>query len=740
MKTALHTFADIFDTKFDADGEEVLLQKIVIPMIQRDYAQGREGSDISRIRTRFLESLHRAIIDEPITLDFVYGDIKNGIMTPLDGQQRLTTLYLLHWYAAKRDNIPEQQYEFLNRFTYETRYSARHFCISLVKHIPSFKQSISAEIINQFWFPLDWKKDPTIASMLTMLDAIDDTFSDIPNLWEKLKNGAITFYFLPIKDMGLTDELYIKMNSRGKPLTQFEHFKAELERELKVIDEDLAKRIAHKIDIVWTELLWPYRGDDNIIDDEFLRYFKFICDVICYHAGGTPQGRRYDEFDLLKEYFSRSSENVRENAQTLETYFDCWCDLKNEKPSEFLARILSKKHEPGKVTIENRFDIDIFNDCLNNYADSTGRRRAFPLNRIVFLYAITSYLIHRDIVSENQFVRRLRIINNLILNSEDEISDSIYRTSGNRMPAILAQVDNIMISGTIGEEIENNFSPVQLAEEVEKIKWVTMHPDEAERLYALEDHQLLHGQISIVGLENLECFEKFPELFQCKWDKVDCALMVTAFYPQRENSWRYQFGTSSIRHIAAWRNLFHKSRNNIGFEKTKETLIKLLSQLDQITNDTLDEIVTTYVSECENKNEFPFQYYYVKYPEFRPGSYGKYAFSTHEPVGQRYVVSVMQTETKFSEYTYVPYFKIVDKDHLTKDDHGQKLVYPEAYIICRYNSYEVKKNGTDQVIDTIPIKQNNKIDIEDRVLCLKQYLESSPEILYKAPDGIEGNT
>ena len=65
------------------------------------------------------------------------------------------------------------------------------------------------------------------------------------------------------------------------------------------------------------------------------------------------------------------------------------------------------------------------------------------------------------------------------------------------MPAILAQVDHIMISGTIREEIENNFSPVQLAEEAEKIKWVAMHPEEAERLYALEDHQLLHGQISI---------------------------------------------------------------------------------------------------------------------------------------------------------------------------------------------------------------------------------------------------
>ena len=36
----------------------------------------------------------------------MYGDIdENGRMTPLDGQQRLTTLFLLHVYAAKKENI-----------------------------------------------------------------------------------------------------------------------------------------------------------------------------------------------------------------------------------------------------------------------------------------------------------------------------------------------------------------------------------------------------------------------------------------------------------------------------------------------------------------------------------------------------------------------------------------------------------------------------------------------------------
>ena len=97
MSTTLHSFIDIFDANF-GDGEDLVqLKKIEIPIIQRDYAQGRKNNDVDRVRRRFLESLYKAVTEKPIILDFVYGDIdKDGVMTPLDGQQRLTTLYLLH--------------------------------------------------------------------------------------------------------------------------------------------------------------------------------------------------------------------------------------------------------------------------------------------------------------------------------------------------------------------------------------------------------------------------------------------------------------------------------------------------------------------------------------------------------------------------------------------------------------------------------------------------------------------
>ncbi len=720
MKTNLHSFIDLYNTEFTVGDELVQLDKIVIPIIQRDYAQGRISPDIDRVRERFLDSLYLAITVKPITLDFIYGDINaQGEMYPLDGQQRLTTLFLLHWYAVKKENIPETEYQFLNNFSYETRYSARYFCRHLTKFNPTFNDNISKEIVNQHWFPLDWKKDPTVASMLVMLDAIQKKFVDTDDIWASLKSGSISFYFLAIKDMGLTDELYIKMNSRGKPLTPFEHFKAEFERKISFIDKDLSKRILRKIDIEWTELLWQYRGNNNIIDDEFLRYFKFICDIICYKQGKSPQGRSNDEFDLLNEYFSENNSKTLDNISLFENYFDCWLDIEL-KPNEFLHKFISHEHELEKVKIENRDEIDIFQDCLNKYSDISGRRRAFPLNKIVLLYAIISYLLNKNRISEKQFARRLRIINNLITNSVDDISDSESRSSGNRMPAILKQVDYIMLTGAIDTEIENNFSAVQLEEELTKIEWLKNNPDKTEKLFKLEDHTLLQGQISIIGLENYQYFDEFHQLFKCKYDYIDCAMMSIGYYGQQEqNGWRHQLGSSAL--SSPWRELFHKSSNKY-YEKTKEILIKLLSRTKDFTDDLLLDIIENYLSECEDKSIFEWRYYYIKYSDFRPGRYGKYA--NGNVYQNPYLFTVMATRSKLSQNSYMPFLKIVDQKNLSKDTFGQQLMYDNHYIYCLNDSFVIKSIEGDREISRINISQNDsKFDTENRIDKLKMFLK-----------------
>lgn len=732
MSTTLHSFMDIFETEFEAGEEVVQLQKIAIPLIQRDYAQGRMDGDVNRVRSRFLSALYDAITNKPITLDFVYGDIdEKGIMTPLDGQQRLTTLFLLHWYAAKRGNIAKEESEFLARFSYETRYSARYFCTELVNFCPSFNEKISAEIINQAWFPLDWKKDPTISSMLVMLDAINDKFKDVEDIWSKLKNGAITFYFLPIKDMGLTDELYIKMNSRGKPLTLFEHFKAELEREIRTLDDKTgnknAERIVAKIDKAWTDLLWRYRNsgsgdaaDDNIIDDEFLRYFKFICNIICYRSGKSPQGYSNDVFELLHLYFSCNDEvNSPKNIATLESFFDCWCNIGGfANPTQFLESFMSFNHADGKIIVDTRYKVDIFEDCIHSYSDKSGRLRQFPLNRIVLLYAITMYLQNQATVTYEEFVRRIRIVNNLIQNSEDEVSDRLDR---NRIPAILQAVDAIILKGEIDESLDNNFNVNQIQEEKDKIAFLIDNPSKSDVLFALEDHPMLKGQISIVGLDNLDYYDRFVSLFKCSWDKIDCALMTFGNYGQQErNNWRYQFASKSMQ--LAWDELFHMSANK-GFDNTKAILIALLESNTNFDNSVLDSIISSYIAECENNSTYPWTYYYVKYSVFRPGSFGK--LSNSNVAEKPYLFSVLQTRSAWSQNTYMPYLKAVDDAHLSRDSMGQRLEYTGVHVTCENAGYMFQTFGEESTVEKVEIQQNSEgIDTEDRIILLRNTLAS----------------
>lgn len=98
-----------------------------------------------------------------------------------------------------------------------------------------------------------------------------------------------------------------------------------------------------------------------------------------------------------------------------------------------------------------------------------------------------------SIIKYSDFARRIRIVNNLIQNSGDEVSD---RTDRNRMPAILAQTEAIIATGKIDDSIEKSFNVNQLSEEKKKIEFLDDNPGQAKTMFELEDHPMLKGQKS----------------------------------------------------------------------------------------------------------------------------------------------------------------------------------------------------------------------------------------------------
>ena len=180
-------------------------------------------------------------------------------------------------------------------FSYATRPSARLFCQRLTMAAPPPDVADPAGwIVDQSWYLYVWRHDPTIQAMLVMIKAIDERFRGLrcAVAWERLvseDDPAISFQLLPIDEMGSGEELYIKMNSRGKPLTAFENFKARFER-ADLVGQRRPPRSTTASTERGPTIMWRFRGSDDIVDDEFLRYFAFITDVCEWRLGESRAG------------------------------------------------------------------------------------------------------------------------------------------------------------------------------------------------------------------------------------------------------------------------------------------------------------------------------------------------------------------------------------------------------------------------------------------------------------------
>ena len=276
--------------------------KIRIPQIQRDYAQGRKHKEVKEIRNHFVRNLLLVVTGKKTEtqLDFVYGSDRKDAFEPLDGQQRLTTLLILHWVLG----VDLQTAEGESILTYETRNTSEAFCKELVRHKakqfvdeasektkesrkkadeerskPEEQRDASKQIAhiytpseiiqNRDWFQWGWRFDPTINSMLVMIDTICEQMDwnlDMDACQARLNN--ITFNHLDLGEMGMSDELFIKMNARGKLLSDFDKLKSTLEEEIQLqqsemndggktlADSNIEHAWRENMDGKWIDLFW----------------------------------------------------------------------------------------------------------------------------------------------------------------------------------------------------------------------------------------------------------------------------------------------------------------------------------------------------------------------------------------------------------------------------------------------------------------------------------------------------
>lgn len=595
-------------------------QKVIIPQIQRDYAQGRISQEISRIRERFLDSLCTVLLDsyigESLKLDFIYGyttkdETNKGkihlIFKPLDGQQRLTTLFLLYWYVAITEKISDNEIRILANFSYATRAKSRSFCEKLVNFRPQTdtKKSMKEQIENQPWFFLSWASDPTISGMLVMLNSIEKKYMDyhLHDVWPRLtgEKPAIVFYLLNMDDLGLPEDLYIKMNSRGKPLTQFEHFKAQFSR---IIPSELSAEFNAKIDKEWSDLFWDiHKTDrdekDNLalrVDNSFLNFYNYITDHIIATKG----------LNVENAYWLKVAETVYSFKEHVQFLFKCLdtfvIQQKNHKTYFNDLFYLSKIDFSIKKTklFFNNSQIDIFNKCAKVYHQGEGRN-PFSIGEQLLLYACMINLQE----SLERFPENLRMLRNLIAASEDQLRKEF-------LGVLYKDVDDIIHNRFKSDQ--SKFSTHQIKEESSKKQFLSKNIDMKELIYKLEDHHLLRGSICILGIDEItadiaDCFHTTFKEPSCDYYSISLDLLSIGDYSQgygNENRRRLGNGNPST-----WRELFSLSESRTGFYQTQKVL------LEYFKNKKANITTKSNNQGTLNHTILDWRYYYRKYENFR---------------------------------------------------------------------------------------------------------------------------
>lgn len=349
------------------------LAGILIPRIQRPYAQGRRDKNISDIRRDFVGNLLSVVSadeDRALELSFIFGSLQkvnwddprgnSRALELLDGQQRLTTLFLLHWYLYKKE-CPQDFPDWMSRFRYETRDSSTAFLSKITDKSCSIdlneavrrKDSQTPDTITPseaitrlIWYNNDFRCDTTVTSMLCMLDEIDSQYKVLEredkaqdhSLHKNL--GRIRFYIRLLLEFDMPDLLFIKMNSRGLPLIPFENFKADVMRYMEkskryeemvsITDSESSPfhfYFASQVDTRWVYIFWnrpaiPADGaiielDDRRTGARFFRFFnRMLFAKLAVDYAGTEDSFSKQELESACEFFRTAPEISMEEHLT----------------------------------------------------------------------------------------------------------------------------------------------------------------------------------------------------------------------------------------------------------------------------------------------------------------------------------------------------------------------------------------------------------------------------------------
>ena len=609
--------------------------QIEIPLLQRDYVQGLELEKNKTVRKGLLNSISECLRENrQLSFDFIYGAKKQindiSIFYPLDGQQRLTTLFLLHWYLGVKEKymLEPSTKDILKNFSYSSRASSRDFCENLVFSnfmIPD-TDTISVDIRQSTWFHAQWDFDPTIKAMLVMLDAIHLEFRNIPQVFDRftsneISNIPIVFHCITLENLNLTDRIYIKMNARGKSLSAFESFKAWVFQTLqeKHFENELVI-FREKIEKDWTDLFWRYKDvKTHNIDRPFMRYVNFISEMML----------RTDEPNIKNDQvYDESTQTIR--YELLEKLF-----VEEEKVQSIFDKIsiLSNNELAFAIELETLFTLNSSRqEKLKIFSSSTSNLLKKLLSPNQSLQNDEKTILYCAILRKLEFpeylisLEYLRIIRNIISRIRQQLYDRYvtnFRAEDffsiiNFAKRLNEDKDAYSQLISLQNEKMSGIAPESFKEEIQKANLIKQYGKcFAKRIYELEDMDIFLGTLNnILGMleTNSEILYVF---FDAIFQKNDISPgIVTRGLLSLENDaillqvgWT-QFGPRYvIRGKSGWYNFLTSPNGKI--QPLLKQVFKRYDDNNKVVNGIFENIIE---EKLANGIDGTVEYYLIKYP------------------------------------------------------------------------------------------------------------------------------
>lgn len=476
---------------------------IYVPEFQRNYLQGDDSNEsIKYKRDRLLDDIFNCIESQSKSMDlgFIYGRVeesyKGKLFYPYDGQQRLTTLYFLYLLIYFKFNKYDEIDSIKEKLSYQTRISTNRFIESFLSWILDSKEKdniyndfwnkdgkdLKGFIMSQDWFMMtEWNYDVSIINMLSIIVEISRRIKDlgdktgIVNFIDKNENNPFQFDFIYVDDISKSDDLYIKINARGKALSPFENLKSD-------IDEYWNNEDKTKLDAEWTEYVWNQLDvNDKNKEKSFDNSFYNLLSNIFYLQYLVGLDRNNINDKILIEIENKYKKGIVDKEWITPKL--C-CDSPYQMISSFLDAMTGpfKSIKDEQIESVNR---KIFG--LGDYQNNNGQNkmeRADLFEVFVYYYSVSSLFTENDMefTDKRNLLNEIETVTNRIIENQRPYLDSPTNLV-KALKSVKILIDNsikfygvykffLSIDNDTKEQIKNGLMKEQVEEEILKAKLI----------------------------------------------------------------------------------------------------------------------------------------------------------------------------------------------------------------------------------------------------------------------------